>query len=141
MELPRGIERYLNQVFLASRDFAWLAADPEGRLLDAGGRLDLYGLDRLAPGDEVESSVAFLAGMLPLNGQPDLLVGVEFGDDILLDIHFVPAEDKDWVLLVSSGAEGALDRLLQQRSNEAGLLRERLGEAGAGATSHRGLCR
>ena len=126
MKLPSPVIRYVCDHAVKTRRGAFLSVDDKGHLLESGGSLALYGLSDLKAGVPVADHVDFLQGMLPLEGNAELLLAIEVAPGTYAEAHFLPADGADWVILFDSSEETAIDQLLQQRTYESSLLREQL---------------
>ncbi len=124
VDLPDPVAEYLETAVVATRLPAWLHVARDGRLVDSGGPLGVYGIGSMADGDRVAVAVPVLEGLLPLDG-PIALPCVAMGSGLPADIHLIPGTDSDWVLLLDASTEAILRGLVQQRSNDLTLLKAR----------------
>lgn len=124
VDLPDPVAEYLETAVVATRLPAWLHVGRDGRLVDSGGPLGVYGIGSMAIGDRVALAVPVLEGLLPLDG-PIALPCVAMGPGLPADVHLIPGEDGDWVLLLDASTEAILRGLVQQRSNDLTLLQAR----------------
>lgn len=125
-QMPRIISDYLHEAAISSRRPAYLQIDRAGRLMHTEGDLPLYGLAGLIAGQSVEDQVDLLVGMFPLDRRPLVIASVALGPAVYADVHLIPAPDSDWVLFLDVTEQAAGRQLLQQRSNELSLMRQKL---------------
>lgn len=121
---PQPLLDYLSTSLLAPRSPAYLGIDKDGRLADWGGMLDAYGLINLEYGKPVEEILGFLAGFFPLDPLPLVLSYMKIGNGRSTDIHLVPGQATDWILLLDATKEEHHQMLLQQKTNDLALLRQ-----------------
>jgi class 3 adenylate cyclase len=126
MKIPDLVVKYICRDTIQARNVAFIEVDKQGGFRASGGAIGHYVSAALEPGVEVGEKVGFLAGMFPLEEEPLLLVAIEVNDGVYADAHLVPGEESDWILLFDTSERSALDQLLQQRSYEVHLLREKL---------------
>ncbi len=124
VDLPDPVAEYLETAVVATRLPAWLHVGRDGRLAGSGGPLGVYGIGSMAMGDRVALAVPVLEGLLPLDGLIALPC-VAMGSGLPADIHLIPGQDGDWVLLLDASTEAILRGLVQQRSNDLTLLQAR----------------
>ena len=122
--LPQPLLNYLSTNLLAPRSPAYLCIDKDGHLADWGGALDAYGLSDLECGKPVEELLVFLAGFFPLEPSPLLLPYMKTGNGHSTDVHLVPGQATDWILLLDATQEEQSQMLLQQKTNDLALLRQ-----------------
>lgn len=124
VNLPDRLAEYLETAVVATRLPAWLHVGRDGRLLAQGGPLGVYGIAVMHEGDQVARKVPFVEGLLPLDDEITLpCVGT--GAGLPADVHLVPGDDGDWILLLDASADAILRGLVQQTSNDLNLLRAR----------------
>lgn len=119
---PAPVISFLRGLLLEKRDPAYLVLDREGRLLDAGGKLDLYGLQELKKGESLTEQMHFLQGMLPFDTGEVSLPFIEMTPNMCADIHLFQSGDFHYVLLVDVTSAGMQQSLLQQKANDLNLL-------------------
>ncbi len=125
-ELPAAVGGALLELTLRQDASAWLQIGKDGVLNDMGGDLEHFGLRGLVPGEAAAEQLLFLAGMLPLGDTPLTLAAVELGLDRHADIHLLPEERRDWVVLIDRSNSLYWRAQAQQKANELNLLRRRL---------------
>lgn len=119
---PAPVISFLRGLLLEKRDPAYLVLDREGRLLDSGGKLDLYGLHELKKGESLTEQMHFLQGMLPFESGEVSLPFIEMTPNTCADIHLFQSGDFHYVLLVDVTSAGMQQSLLQQKANDLNLL-------------------
>ncbi|MCI0606312.1 hypothetical protein L0156_25275 [bacterium] len=120
---PDPVISFLRRLLLEKRDPAYLVLDREGRLLDSGGKLDLYGLQGLKTGEFLSEQMHFLQGMLPFESGEVSLPFIEMTRDTYADIHLFQNGDFHYVLLVDVTSAGVQQSILQQKANDLNLLK------------------
>ena len=85
-----------------------------------------YGIKGLKKGEPVAKRVLFAGGLLPLDDAPLFLSCVKAKSGLSADIHIFPEDEGDWILLLDASSEEYQLSLLQQKSNELRLLRQKL---------------
>lgn len=120
------ILHYLCTFLVKNRSLAYVLVGEDGALIESGGALSAYGLENVQTGERLAKELFFLEGLLPLEGDPVFLPRVKTESGLSADIHIVSGEEGDWILLLDATLDEARERLLQQRTNELGLLRRRL---------------
>jgi hypothetical protein len=119
---PAPVNSFLRGLLLEKRDPAYLVLDREGRLLDSGGKLHLYGLQELKKGESLTEQMHFLQGMLPFESGAVSLPFIEMTPNTCADIHLFQSGDFHYVLLVDVTSAGMQQSLLQQKANDLNLL-------------------
>lgn len=74
-------------------------------------------------GERPGKELFFLEGFLPLAGEPVYLPRLKTGPGLSADIHIFTGDAGDWILLLDATLEETCERLLQQCTNDLGLLR------------------
>lgn len=97
----------------------------DGHLLDWGGSLETYGIINLEKGQQIETKVFCLQGLLPLDHFPIFLQCIEMHDNIYADIHIFSSNQGDWVLLLDATLNQVRQSAVQQKGNELSLVREK----------------
>lgn len=123
-KFPAPVISFLRALLLEKRDPAYLVLDSEGRLLESGGRLDLYGLRDLKEGESLTEQMHFLQGMLPFETGAVSLPFIEMTSNTCADIHLFQSGDFHYVLLVDVTSAGMQQSLLQQKANDLNLLQK-----------------
>lgn len=132
LALPAAVRELVDAVAVAPRTPAYLLVARNGRPVLWGGALEAYGMSRLDADRPAAAQLDFLEGLLPLDDHPAMLPHVVIGPGQAADLHLVPAEDGDWVVLLDVTADSARRAEAQQLAYELGLLRSRLTRAGEG---------
>jgi class 3 adenylate cyclase len=111
---------------IKKRSPAYFLVEKDGRLIDCGGKLSAYGIEGLEKGVPIGSQVLFLDSLFPLDNDPLFLSCVKAESGLSADIHIFPGDKGDWILLLDARSEEIRRCLLQQKSNELSLLREKV---------------
>lgn len=122
--LPAPIAAYIARSAAVRRRPAWLRV-AAGRVLDAGGDLGTYGLATLVAAEDVALAAPFLDGLLPVSSEGLHLPWLAMEDGRFADVHVLPGEDGDWVLLLDATDEAERALPLQQSRNDESLGAER----------------
>lgn len=126
--LPRFVSDRILQLTLDHTPVAYLLIGDDGLLKDLGGELGAFGLEYLSLGSPVQEQALFLKGMLPLEREPLLLPAVELGAGKYADIHLLPDDTRDWVILFDKSQAIQWRATAQQKANELNLLRQKLSQ-------------
>src|SRR5207237_9435593 len=113
------------RLVVEKRSPAYLLSNKEGRLLEWGGDLALYGIENLQVSQSVGKQIFFLDGILPLDGSPLFLSRIKTDSDLSVDLHIFSTDAGDWVLLLDATSEELQHREIQQKINDLSLLRDR----------------
>jgi len=127
--LPRFVSDRILQLTLDYTPVAYLLIGDDGRLKDLGGELRVFGLEYLTLGSPAQDQALFLKGMLPLEQEPLLLPAVELGVGKYADIHLLPDDAGDWVILFDKSKAIRWRATAQQKSNELSLLRQEVAQS------------
>jgi signal transduction histidine kinase len=119
--LPSTILDHLRTFVCRHHAPAYLCVGSDLTLIRRGGDLARYGLQDCATGSRVTENAYFLEGILPLDGEPVFLNGVEMASGAFADLRLFPVGGEDWVLLLDVSAD-----IAERRQIEEAL---RLGEA------------
>ncbi len=125
IDFPRQILDYIQQIIVEIRSPAYLFIAKDGHLLDWGGSLETYGIINLEKGQQIETKVFCLQGLLPLDNFPIFLQCIEMQDNIYADIHMFSGNQGDWVLLLDATLNQVRQSAVQQKGNELSLVREK----------------
>jgi transcriptional regulator with PAS, ATPase and Fis domain len=123
VELPKPIQEHMKSLFVRSQFPAYLFVSKDGMLAEWGGFCDRYGLVSLERGKPVGEQIDFLESMLPLEDQWFLLPRLVIHEFRVVDAHFIPGEDGDWVLLLDSTEHADRETVAQQQANDLSLLK------------------
>ncbi|BAY27213.1 hypothetical protein NIES2100_70350 [Calothrix sp. NIES-2100] len=126
LDVPTPVIAYLLTFILEGRSFAYLLVNKDGCLSAWGGKLAIYGVTNLKPGENITEQVFFLEGMLPLDDFPLFLPRMKTEYGVCADVHLFPSEEGDWVLLLDATWDEKHCALIQQQANEFSLLQEKL---------------
>ena len=125
-ELPAAVRDYLNRLASEQRSPAYLLSDRQGRLVEWGGAVELYGISNLQSGNPIGEQVFFLEGLLPLENDGMILPCLQTDSGRPADLHLFPTPDGDYALLLDATTQEMQQRLMQQKGNELSLSYQRL---------------
>jgi signal transduction histidine kinase len=125
-KLPTVVADYLQTVVVEYRLPAYMLVDKEGRLVDWGGRLELYGISQLCKGDQITERVYFLEGLLPVENSPIYLPYIKTESGLVADLHLFSDSSGDWALLLDATEDARQRQIMQQKGNELSLNYQRL---------------
>lgn len=125
LELPAPIVDYLCRHTNKTCNPAYLLIDKDGHLLSWGGQLAFYGVQNLEKDKKIEKQVFFLQGIFPLDNNDLFLPCIQMENHTSVDVHIFPTNNGDWVLLLDATSAEQKRRLLQQKSNDLSLLRQK----------------
>jgi PAS domain S-box-containing protein len=123
-DLPRPLAEFLLASVSRDRSPAYLEVSPDGRLVDCGGHLGMYGLASLERGRPVTDQAVVLQGLLPTDGRDTCLPCVHTGNGAPADIYLFRDHGTDWVLLLDASAFDIRSRSVQQAANQRRLDRQ-----------------
>ncbi len=115
--LPHPIAEFLLTSAGLDRSPAFLQVSADGRLVDWGGHVDIYGLAGLERGRPAADQVAVLQGLVPTIGRTFCLPCVKIGGGAPADVHVFRDQDTDWVLLLGASA---IDRGVTREPHDVG---------------------
>ena len=121
MELPPPIREFLDLLNEDSLAPAYLLVNDAGDLLEWGGDSGSYGVTGLQAGLNVGEHIAFLSGVLPLEGQNMNLPRVQTRPGIFADIFLFRRESGIWILLMDATMENSRRARLQQKAYDSSL--------------------
>ncbi|MBN1591993.1 MAG: adenylate/guanylate cyclase domain-containing protein [Candidatus Coatesbacteria bacterium] len=127
-DLPQAVTDYIFGLTIEAtrkRSPAYLLGDGEGRLIEFGGKLALYGINNPELGVHIDQQVEYLAGFLPLEGEPVVLPCLKCGDGVSTDLHIFSGEGGDWILFLESTEIEATQQEIQQHAHELSLNKEK----------------
>jgi hypothetical protein len=125
-ELPPPVSEYLNQLASRQRSPAYLLSDSDGRLVEWGGALEIYGISNLQSGKPIGEQVFFLEGLLPLENDGMILPCLQPDAGRPAELHLFKTPDGDWAILLDATTEEIQQRLKQQVAYDASLNYQRL---------------
>ena len=114
MSYPYPIQSYLYHWIVESRSPGYLYVSPDYNIIEAGGALAHYKLHVYKKGQCIKEHVCFLHGLLPLDGESVLIPLIQFDATIFADLHLLPGESGDWVLLLDATEEAIQQQRTQQ---------------------------
>ncbi|MEN8188244.1 MAG: adenylate/guanylate cyclase domain-containing protein [Thermodesulfobacteriota bacterium] len=98
----------------------------KGFLISWGGEISAYGITDLQPGQPIGEQLFFIDDLLPLDQSPLHLACVKTGEGVVTDIHIFQGDQCDWILLLDASRKETSAVLLQQKTNELSLLRQKM---------------
>lgn len=122
MELPQPIREFIDLLNEDSLAPAYLLVNDAGDLLEWGGDPGSYGVTGLKAGLNAGEHIAFLSGVLPLEGQNMNLPRVQTRPGIFADIFIFRREGGIWILLMDATMEARRRARLQQKAYDSSLL-------------------
>ena len=122
-KIPREIEHYLALLTDREKSPAWVAVAKDGVIREFGGHLALYGFSGLAAGQHYSERMIHLDGFLPVADEPMILPSMQFDAAVYIDVHLIPGDAADWVLLINSTDIVRQRQMIQQKANELALFR------------------
>jgi signal transduction histidine kinase len=125
-DLPISVLDYMNHLASEQGSPAYFLSDSEGRLVNWGGAVELYGVSNLQTGAAISEQIFFLEGLLPLGGERLTLPCLQMNSGRPADLHLFPTPEGDCALLLDASAQEAQQRLMQQKGNELSLSYQRL---------------
>ncbi len=142
--LPELLQAYLSLLTEKEKSPAFVQISKDGTILDFGGNLGNYNISGMEVGSYFGEQLVHLEGFLPVFDEPMILPSMMFEDGTYLDLHLLPGDDADFVLMIDATAEVKQRQLLQQKANELALLRTKAsklldGEIGTGAAGELGV--
>ena len=122
---PGPIANYLRDHVFKPVDPAYVRLSHKGVILAWGGRLDHYGIPLPRKGLPAAEIICFTEGLLPMTGDGVVIECAQFGEGAVADIHLFKEEDTVWLLLIDARERARRQRNIQQKINEAMLVRDR----------------
>lgn len=126
LDVPIPIMIHLMHLIVEKLSLGYLLVNKDGYLLQWGGRLAAYGIDKLQEGEKVEKQIFFLEGILPLDDEPIFIPRMKTEYGICADVYIFPSEDGDWVLFLDATLEEIQLSMIQQKINESLLMKEKI---------------
>ena len=121
MELPRPIREFIDLLNEDTLGPAYLLVNDAGDLLEWGGDLASYDVTGLQAGLNAGEHIAFLSGVLPLEGQNLTLPRVQTRPGIFADVYLFRREGGIWILLMDATSEARRRARLQQKAYDSSL--------------------
>jgi len=123
-DLPLSVQEHMRGVCIENRRPAYLLISEEC-LVQQGGDCAHYGLDDLRTDTNVVERMPFVEGTLPLQSESLLLPLLCLGGDRYAEVHILPSQEGDWILLLDATETARKQARIQQNTNELSLLRAR----------------
>ncbi len=124
--LPKFVTDTVLKFTLEYTPVAYLLIGKDGLLKDLGGELNVFCLNELILGNPIDDQVLFLNGMLPMAEESVVLPAVELCSELYADIHLIPSQQADWIILFDRSQAIHWRAQAQQKANELNLLRQKL---------------
>jgi PAS domain S-box-containing protein len=121
MGLPPPIREFIDLLNEETLEPAYLLVGNEGNLLEWGGDLSAYNVTGLQAGLNIGEHIAFLSGVLPLEGQNMTLPRMQTRSGIFADIYLFRRESGIWILLMDATSEARRRARLQQKAYDSRL--------------------
>jgi len=121
MELPKPVREFIDLLNEETLEPAYLLVNEAGVLLEWGGDLGGYGITGLQAGRDAGEQVAFLSGVLPVEGKNLSLPRVQTRAGVFADIFLFRREAGIWILLLDATAEARRRTRWQQKAYDSSL--------------------
>ena len=121
MGLPPPIREFIELLNEDTLGPAYLLVNDAGDLLEWGGDLGSYDVTGLQAGLNAGEHIAFLSGVLPLEGQNLTLPRVQTRPGIFADVYLFRREGGIWILLMDATSEARRRARLQQKAYDSSL--------------------
>src|SRR5438093_1073323 len=121
MGLPPPIREFIELLNEDTLGPAYLLVNDAGELLEWGGDLSAYDVTGLQAGLNAGEHIAFLSGVLPLEGQNMSLPRVQTRPGIFADVFLFRREGGIWILLMDATSEARRRARLQQKAYDSSL--------------------
>lgn len=123
VELPGPVEACVYDYLVANLAVAYLGVDAAGLVTTWGGNLDRYGVEGVGAGCPACQVAPFLEGLLPLAGVRLQIPEAQLSSDCYAQVHLVPGDGLDWVVLLDCTDLARACQLVRQRGNDLALAR------------------
>ena len=110
------------------RSVAFCFLDQDYQINRFGGNLETYGLRDLQEGQHAENVFPFLEGIFIGSRQSGLMRHVALESSVFADVHYIFDENGLWIVFLDATQEVERLTLMQQRGNEANLLKEKINQ-------------
>lgn len=110
------------------RSVAFCFLDQDYKINRFGGSLETYGLRDLHEGQHAENVFPFLEGTFAGCKQSGLMRHVALESSVFADVHYIFDENGLWIVFLDATQEVERLTLMQQRGNEANLLKEKINQ-------------
>lgn len=127
LNYPKEISEYLMNVIKKNFNPAYLTVDKSGILTDFSANITDYGLTSFEKGAPLDRQTFYFEGLLPLEKDAEVyLPHIKFENNLSADVYIFSEEDKDQIILFNEWEKEEEIFYIQQRSNEASLIKEKL---------------
>ena len=110
------------------RSVAFCFLDQDYQINRFGGSLETYGLRDLQEGQHAENVFPFLEVIFIGSRQSVLMRHVALESSVFADVHYIFDENGLWIVFLDATQEVERLTLMQQRGNEANLLKEKINQ-------------
>jgi len=125
--LPLSIQNYLSGLWLQAGKFAYLSFDKQGGIQSWHPDIAHYGLKDLHLSENISEKLIFLEGWFSCeeeNNEVFILDFVNFEDDLVADIHILPATYETYILFIDVSEKFKQRQKLQQERHTIDLLNQ-----------------
>ncbi|MFH0958488.1 MAG: hypothetical protein V1897_07260 [Pseudomonadota bacterium] len=119
----------MNQILalnLEKRSVAFCFLDHDYKINRFGGSLETYGLRNLKEGQRADNVFPFLEETFAESRESRLIRHVALESGVFADVHLIFHEKGLWIVFLDATQEVERLALMQQRGNEANLLKEKI---------------
>lgn len=125
-DYPESVINKLLQITLENSSFAYLAIDDNGNLINQGGDIDSLELPDWSVQDNILDDALFLAGLIPMSTDYEVISSLHLTDTIIVDAHLFQDNELIWIILVNKTNNIEWQNLARQKTNELRLLQSEL---------------
>lgn len=104
--LPVEASRYIKTVLFPMREFGYLQLNEQNCVISSGGDLQQCGVPELDENRSIEHQIDPLSGLLPVTGEPLVILNTQLRDHVFIDIHIVNYDDCQWVFFINNTEAG-----------------------------------
>ena len=125
--LPLSIQNYLSHLWLEAGKFAYISFDKQGSIQSWHPDITHYGLKDLHLSENISEKLIFLEGWFcgeEENNEVFILDFVNFNDDLVADIHILPATNETYILFIDVSEKFKQRQILQQERHNIDLLNQ-----------------
>ena len=123
--LPPMFQKYVVNNILVDLHPVYAVLNFDGRVVESGGDLGKFGIQRLVPGQMVSDTLLFMEGLLPLDKPVVRLPGIKLQPKISVDVHVFQSATGYGLLMLDVSRQERDHSRLQQKANDLALLREK----------------
>ncbi|HEY0546418.1 MAG TPA: PAS domain S-box protein [Pyrinomonadaceae bacterium] len=119
--LPTQITDFMLKLMGDTRSPAYLLVQDDGRLIEWGGNVAVYGIRDLEKEMNAGEQVLFLEGMLPLETSPTFLPYMKSESGLYADVYLMRGDEGTWVLFLDATFDARKRKAIQQKANDLSL--------------------